>query len=140
MTASEAASYVVEHWPKSVPIRFSGFEIGINVQSGGEPLSNMPVDNPCRAAYVNFEGGLNKSRYRWDPLNTLAAVRGPSAAGCRECSNCSGYNTVDPKTGSNEWISGEVTNATYLVLEDAAAAGSALDTLLTKPPLHHLRI
>ena len=140
LTASEAASYVVKNWPKSIRIQFSGFEIGIQVQSGGTPLSKMPLNNPCRAAYINYEGGPNRSRYSWDPLNTLAAVRGYSGASCRECSNCSGYNTVDPKTGNNAWIPGAASNSTYLILEDAAAAESALDQLLTKPPIHNIDI
>ena len=134
-TSSAAAHWVVAHWPPSVRLVFSGFNIGVKVQSGGTPLSNMPADNPCRAAYVNYEGGPGKSRFSWDPLNTLAAVRGATAAHCSECYNCSGgVNTVDAATGANAWVAGSASNSSYLVLDDAVKAGAALDALLVRPP------
>lgn len=139
-TSSAAAQYVVAHWPPSVRLVFSGFNIGIKVQSGGTPLSNMPADNPCRAAYVNFEGGPDKSRFSWDPLNTLAAVRGAAAAHCSECTNCSGgVNTIDAATGANAWVAGSGSNSSYLVLDDAVKAGEALDALLVRTPQYTQR-
>ena len=98
-------------------------------------MSNTPASNPCRAAYVNYEGGPDKSRFSWDPLNTLASVRGPARAHCSVCSNCSGgSNAIDPVTGSNAWVAGNASNASYLVLKDAVKAGAALDALLVRPP------
>ena len=127
--------WAASNWPPSVRLVFSGFSIGIQVQSGGTPLSNTPASNPCRAAYVNYEGGPDKSRFSWDPLNTLAAVRGAAAAHCSECTNCSGgSNTIDPSTGANAWVAGNTSNASYLVLNDAVKAGAALDALLVQPP------
>ena len=40
-------------------------------------------------------------RYSWDPLTTLVAVRGAHAAGCEECSECAGHNTVNATSGDN---------------------------------------
>ena len=51
---------------------------------------------------VNYEGGPDKSRFSWDPLTTLVAVRTirgvPSVAACTDCD---GINTIDPATGNN---------------------------------------
>ena len=45
-------------------------------------------------AVINYEGGPNKSRFSWDPLTTLVAVRGAAAVSTEECSNCNGINVV----------------------------------------------
>lgn len=50
---------------------------------------------------VNYEKGPNKSRYSWDPLTTLVAVRGAEAVGTQECNNCDGRNYIDPNTGTH---------------------------------------
>ena len=49
---------------------------------------------------VNYEGGPFKSRFSWDPLTTLVAVRGPQAVGTEFCSNCDGRNVIDADTGT----------------------------------------
>ena len=49
---------------------------------------------------VNYEHGPNKSRYSWDPLTTVAVVRGAEAVGTEECTDCDGVNVIDPKTGA----------------------------------------
>ena len=56
-----------------------------------------------------------------------------SLAGHSECTNCSGTNHVDPD-GSNHWVAGAATNQSYLLLQDADVAGSAIDKLLCQPP------
>ena len=42
-------------------------------------------------------------RCSWDPLTTLLAVRGVSVhgMGMRECTDCDGVNTIDPRSGNN---------------------------------------
>jgi len=90
--------------------------------------------NPIRAAMVSFENGPNRSRYSWDPLTTLVAVRGAAAASCSECTDCDGKNVIDPNTGSNQWVRGAKTNQTYLILHDAKKAGDTLDALLCQGP------
>ena len=54
--------------------------------------------------------------------------------GWQACEQCDGKNYIDPSTGHNHWVAGPKTNQTYLVLEDATAAGNALDGLLCQGP------
>ncbi|KAK3273444.1 hypothetical protein CYMTET_18313 [Cymbomonas tetramitiformis] len=134
-TASAASGYVFSHIPPEVKILFSGFEIGIAVQSGGKLSSCAPASNPCRQAFIDFEGGPGRSRFSWDPLNTLVAVRGAAAASCAECTDCDGSNKVDGASGNNAWVPGAAANQTYLVLRNATAAGNAIDELLCQQPV-----
>ena len=46
--------------------------------------------DPCAAALINYEGGPNRSRFSWDPLTTLVAVRGAAAGSTYECHGCAG--------------------------------------------------
>jgi len=137
-TAASATAYVVANMPPEVEVLYSGFEIGIEVQSGGTLSSCAAEDNPCRRAFEDYEGGPNLSRYSWDPLSTLAVVRGVESASCA-LSGDDGLNTVDASSGNNEWISGPATNQTYLVLTDATAAGNSIDELLCQTPASRRR-
>jgi len=136
--ASAASSYVAANWPAESKLIWSGFEVGIMVQSGGAGFQKCkvadPNTNPAAAAMISYEHGPNKSRYSWDPLTTLVAVRGAAAASTSECTDCDGRNVINASTGMNQWVSGPKTNQTYLVLHDAKAAGDALDSLLCQPP------
>jgi hypothetical protein len=58
------------------------------------------TSNPAHEALVNYEGGPDKSRFSWDPLTTLAVIRGAEAVGTVECSTCDGRNVIDPATGT----------------------------------------
>lgn len=129
-TAKRASAYVVANWPSSVPVLFSGFEVGVDVQSGGA-LSDCasPDTSPCARAYVDYEGGPGRSRYSWDPLTTLIAVRGAEAGGC-VVAQSNGTNVVNASTGRNAWASGPPANQSYLALRDANSAGDAIDALL----------
>lgn len=131
---SAASGYVFSHMPPEVKIIFSGFEVGVNVQSGAVLSDCAPKTNPCRQAMIDYEHGEHKSRFSWDPLTTLVAVRGATGANCSECTDCDGINHVDGNTGDNNWVNGSSSNQTYLILHDAKAAGNALDKLLCQPP------
>lgn len=140
LVASAASSYVAANWPTTSSIIWSGFEVGVQVQSGGAGFQHCPVaseSSPVKAAMVSFEGGPNKSRFSWDPLTTLVAVRSiagvPSVAACTDCD---GTNSIDANTGQNTWVAGPPSNQTYLILADAKAAGDALDALLCQTPAH----
>ena len=133
-TAEHATAYVTSHWPPNVRLLFSGFEVGVRVQSGGRLSSCQPKSSPTRAAFESYEHGPNKSRFSWDPLTTLVAVRGVAAAHCRECTDCNGTNRVDPSSGNNQWAAGGASNQSYIVLEDGVAAGKVLDDLLCQTP------
>ena len=97
--AMHATAYVYSHMPPNVKIIFSGFGVGLQVQTGGVLSSCAPATNPCRRAFIDYEGGPGKSRYSWDPLTTLVAVRGAEAVGCKECTDCDGTVSVDQATG-----------------------------------------
>merc|ERR1712194_786777 len=131
LTASTATAFVFSHMPPEVKIIFSGFNIGVKVNSGGRLSSCAPANNPCRKAYIDIDW-----RDSWDPLTTLVAVRGAAAAFTYECTNCSGHNQVDSQTGDNTWIAGRAVNQTYLQLINATAAGDAIDDLLCQLPKH----
>ena len=131
--ASAASAYMVANMPPEVNITYSGFEVGIRVLTGGALSKCSPASNPCRQAFIDYEGGEGKSRFSWDPLTTLVAVRGPEAAACSDC-NSSGANSVDAATGQNTWVPGKASNQTYLLLHDADAAAAAINELLCRPP------
>jgi inosine-uridine nucleoside N-ribohydrolase len=135
LVSSAASSFVAANWPTK--LIWSGFEVGIEVQSGGAGFQKCAVateTNPIRAAMISYEHGPDKSRFSWDPLTTLVAVRGAEGASCSECTNCDGINVIDPRTGNNKWVSGAKTNQTYLILHDAKKAGDTLDALLCQGP------
>ena len=132
-TASAASGYVFANMPPSTRILFLGFDVGVKVKTGGRLTQCAPVSNPLRQAFVDNQGPGN-DRCSWDPLTTLIAVRGAAAGACAECSDCDGTNAVDPSTGDNKWVPGPRSNQTYVVLQNATAAGIAIDDLLCTPP------
>lgn len=133
-TGSAASAYVVSHLPPGVRVMFSGFNVGVNVYSGAALTSCAPAGNPCRQAYIDFNGP-NGNRNSWDPLTVVAAVRGAQSMSCHEAGQ-GGKCEVDSGSGGNWWVDGSASNQTYLKLDDAGAAGSALDQLLCQPPAH----
>lgn len=160
-TASAASSYVAAQWPMESKLIWSGFEVGVSVQSGGSAFQekcavaaeckqnpNITQCDPCAAALISYYGAPNRSRYSWDPLTTLVAVRGAAGGSTYECHGCDGpkgccdgRNVIDPLTGNNTWTLGPRTNQTFLVLPDSAAAtaaGAAIDELLCQPPKKHV--
>ena len=44
--------------PPQVTVLYSGFEIGIEVQSGGTLSTCASEDSPCRRAFEDYEGEL----------------------------------------------------------------------------------
>lgn len=71
-----AAIYAVENWPGRLV--FVGREIG-SVPSGlkaGACLAKLPENNPIRAGYAHWFGGVPKDRHVADPTTVLYAVRG----------------------------------------------------------------
>ena len=136
--SSESSYYVNENWPAESKILWSGFEVGVDVITGGPDFQQCEVatsDNPVVVAMIEYMGGPNIGRCSWDPLTTLIAVRGAMAGGCSECSDCHGRNYVDPNSGFNMWIFGKQSNQTYLVLQDNKVAEDAINNLLCQGPL-----
>lgn len=132
--ASAASSYVFSNMPPEVKVVLSGASLGRQVQTGGVLSACAPTHNPCRQAYIDYEGAPGKSRYSWDLLTTLVAVRGARGASCLECTDCDGVNWVNGTTGANSWVYGMPSNQSFLVLKDAMAAAATIDSLLCQPP------
>ena len=105
-----------------------------SVPKGTEGATCSSAANPCRQAFLDTTQG--KPHASFDPLTTLAAVRGPEAVGTAFCTDCDGSNVIDAKTGDNTWKAGTASNQSYLVLRNATAASAALDELLCQPPAH----
>jgi hypothetical protein len=92
-------------------------------------LSNDHDSNTCAhleidgrfSAMITYEHGPDRSRFSWDPLTTLVAVRGARAVHTAECSNCDGVNVINATDGTNAWKDGSKSNQTYLVLLDGKA-------------------
>ena len=79
-----------------VPITFLGWEVGINVLSGGELAESDPLHQ------VLVDHGSGKGRHSWDPMLTLLALIGDEEkAGYR--SVC-GTATVDASNGANYFV------------------------------------
>ena len=119
--------FVIERWP--TPILFSGFEIGLNIQTGTTLVSASPSD-PVRRAYelyTNFKG-----RPSWDLTAVLAAVRDPNLYWSVQSS---GYCKVN-SNGTNEWLPAPTKyNHSYLVAKvPTTDIGNLLDHLLLLPP------
>jgi len=91
--ANQAAAYLCRHCP--VPITFLGFEIGVDVITGGQ----LPHDD--HLYHVLCDHGSHNGRSSWDPMLVQLALTGDEAA--------AGYNSVigtasvDPKTGANHF-------------------------------------
>jgi hypothetical protein len=118
------SAHVVNNWKG--PVIYSGFELGVNVTSGGPLMTNGPLDDPVRQAYIYYTYG--HPRFSWDPLTVLYAIDGLS--GLFEYGNEYGYNHVHPN-GSNEWVFDEnVKSQHWLRLKvDNLTAGAELDDL-----------
>lgn len=65
--ASAASAYVVDHVPPDVEVIFSGVEVGVKVLSGGALSTCAAKDDPCRQAFIDYEGGPGKSRGSENP-------------------------------------------------------------------------
>jgi poly(3-hydroxybutyrate) depolymerase len=133
-TGAAASSYVAAHWPAESQLVWSGFDVGGPVKCAGQLATCAPASNPCRQAFLDTTKG--NAHASFDPLTTLAAVRGPEAVGTAFCTDCDGTNVIDATSGDNTWKAGPASNQSYLVLKDATAAGAALDKLLCQPPAH----
>eukprot|EP00035_Acanthoeca_spectabilis_P008773 m.158180 g.158180 ORF g.158180 m.158180 type:complete len:411 (-) comp14497_c0_seq2:198-1430(-) len=149
----------VTYWPASVPLVFSGAEMGSQIFTGS-PITGrccnvgvgckvdgcaapptagcQPADNPCRAAFDAYHSWDPNCppRQSWDPATTLFAVRG---LGDFWTQHSTGFNRVND-TGANEWVDdGGDHNRSYLVLNPgeitpgwtaARSVAKAIDDLL----------
>ncbi|HEV7468622.1 MAG TPA: nucleoside hydrolase [Pseudonocardia sp.] len=114
-----AAVRAVNDWP--TPVIFSGFEIGVEIQTGST-LARTPTTNPVRRAYEIY-AGAGVDRASWDQTAVHVAAKG--TAGLFELSGA-GRNTVAPD-GANTWTAAPDGTQHYLVA--AAPPSTVADRL-----------
>lgn len=121
-----AATYaVIAHWP--TPMIFSGFELGLDIETGAVLYEQTPPDNPLRVAYQLYTGGTARSS--WDLTAVDYAVRGEGYSLC-----AGGYNDVSP-TGYNQWNTSASKPQAYLThAVPKAQLETHLNELLIQPP------
>lgn len=126
---------VLETWPAEVPLTFSGFEMGYQVKTGGRLPTCATPRNPLRVAYEAYKAfdAECPPDYSWDPLTVLYALRGLRGHWTK---HVDGHNTVDDATGANNWVDGEETTQSYLILEpgQAQVLEAEVDELLCMAP------
>jgi hypothetical protein len=101
-TGAADSAYVYSHWPATVKLLFSGFNMGAAVHTGGPLGKCAPINNPCRQAFLDTVG-YGGTRDSFDPLTTLIAIRGIEAVGVRE-STINGRNFVNATTGGRPFL------------------------------------
>lgn len=127
----ESTAYVLKNWPKSVPVTYSGYELGGNIDSGQQLDIHSPPNSPILAAYQWYVGRGSTIRPSWDPITTLYGIVGLDGFAKLGVSqmlafaNHNGYNTVTSANGSNAWVNDtSVTNQHWLKLADGVTNSS----------------
>ncbi len=103
--------YFINNYPKSVPLVFTGFELGSAVITG-RGYKHAP-NSPMKRAYSLAYDSINVGRPSWDQIALLYGVRGETFKGQRYFSKVKGVNSVT-EDGSNEWIAKSVSHEAYL--------------------------
>ncbi|KAI0424405.1 inosine/uridine-preferring nucleoside hydrolase [Xylaria sp. FL1042] len=111
---------------------FLGDEVGRNVKSGGQLMSQGPRTDPARMAYIYYT--YYTPRPSWDPLTVLYAVNG--LGDFFQFGNKYGYNRIGAD-GSNQWVwDQEVRNQFFLELTvDEETVAAELDRLFLQGAL-----
>ena len=120
----------------TVPVVFSGFELGVQIKTGAAFNGLDPV-HPLYIGYRHFSehAPWMKQHYKgkildnasYDQTAVLYAVRG----GVGEYwDKVTGGRCVAEENGDNRWVQGDVTNHSYLVLRKPADEMAALITAI----------
>ena len=136
---SVSLEYVISELPRGLRVIFSGQEIGLDIFHGAALSNCTTAESPCLQAYIKYLGGPRRNRFSWDPITTLAAVRGEHAVpGVWDCADCRGRNVIDKGGCENTWVPDRSSNQTYLKLstdvKKRQAAGAMIDELLCQTP------
>jgi len=142
-----STQYVLSHWPRSVPVTFSGGELRGSIYSGQHLRSHSPPNSPVLAAYQWYVGRCSTIRESWDPITTLFGIlglEGFAKLGLKApfaYANEFGYNSITSTNGSNAWVNDtSVTNQHWLRLADGVTNSSVawmLDQFFTHDPLQN---
>ncbi len=100
----------VKNWP--TPIVWSGFEIGVVIETGAG-LSAVPKESPVRRGYELYNGLKNRSS--WDQTAVLYAVRGWNG-GLKDVWDVGtgGYIQINAD-GTNTWVADPNGKHSYLI-------------------------
>lgn len=128
MYDTEGSIRAIHDWP--TPVVFSGFEIGVQIKTGGS-LRQLPEPHPIRLAYQHYTGG--EPRESWDQTAALFAVRGAAEYwSLSEPGFCLMHNRVPH--GYNEWIPSPAGNHRYLVAKmPPAKVAEVIEDLMRAP-------
>lgn len=58
-----STQYTVNHLPGNVERVFSGFELGVVVETGGVMTDESNASNPCRQAYIDHSVGAGAKEH-----------------------------------------------------------------------------
>ena len=109
----------------TVPIVFSGFELGVQIKTGGV-FNEIDKHTPLYIGFrhfsenapwmkKNFKGKIMNNA-TFDQTAVLYAVRGGLG---KYWNKVEGGRCIAKENGDNNWLSGEVTNHSYLVLKQS---------------------
>lgn len=136
--------YVLDHWPKTIAVTFSGGELGGSIFSGQRPLEEASTDSPTIAAYQWYVGRGSVTRETWDPITVLYGILGIENAAklgfwpLLTYANEYGYNSITASNGSNAWVNDtSVRNQHWLKLADGVTNTTMawlIDNFLVHPP------
>jgi hypothetical protein len=127
---TDASRRALADWP--TPVVFSGFEIGLPVETGAA-LRAVAPNSPIRRSYELYNESANRSS--WDQTAVLYAVRGPDER-LANLWSLSKPGVIEIRAdGSNDWRESADGTQTYLIAkappEDAAII---IESLMVEPP------
>jgi hypothetical protein len=96
-----ATRLVLTEWPASVPITFSGAELGSRIFSGQRLPELADRESPVLAAYQWYGDRCNTTRASYDPVTVLYGALG--LGGLFEFANVGGFNEI-AEDGRNRWV------------------------------------
>lgn len=96
-----ATRTVLTEWPETIPITFSGYELGSRIFSGQRLPELASRESPVLAAYQWYGDRCNTTRASYDPVTVLYGVAGLGEV--FEYGNEGGFNEIQ-EDGSNAWV------------------------------------
>lgn len=108
-----ATKFVITNWPESVPMTFTGFDIGEKIVTG-KRFQDTP-HSPMRRAYELAYDSINIGRPSWDQLALLYGACGLEYNGKKIFSLKHGNNQIN-SDGSNVWSDDNKSRHAYLEL------------------------
>lgn len=145
-TDPNSTAYVLDHWPRSVAVTFSGGELGGGIYSGQRPLMERTssMDSLTVSAYQRYVGRESVERETWDPITTLYGILGIDGfkkigmSSLLKYANAYGYNSITASDGSNAWVNDtSIKDQHWLALADGVTNTSMswlIDNFLIHSP------